>query len=339
MTALYPEMLEINSITNDGQLTGMSRSGHVFKAQLGGAFQEFGTLFSFGAGINDAGEVGGVGWHDLERTLPRTAFRYSEAAGYVELGTLRGGISGARAINRNGVTVGFSGGTEGVPVRAFRARPGLPMEDLGVLPGGFLGGESDAYAMNDLGGVVGIADGRFGYSPFLYTDAHGMIDLRDRITTGERLVFSMDVAEAINNAGQIVAGYNSPTGAYGTVRLTPVLREFGGPVAAPTVEPSELRPVNNRMVPISVDPHVTDEYDPEAACRIVRVVNSQAAPHAGPDRDVEITGALSVNLRASRSGPGDGRTYTIKLGCTDALGVTSRSDVIVTVGHDHGSND
>jgi hypothetical protein len=135
-------MLEINSITNDGQLTGMSRSGHVFKAQLGGAFQEFGTLFSFGAGINDAGEVGASAG-TMERTLPRTAFRYSEAAGYVELGTLRGGISGARAINRHGVTVGFSGGVE--VSRCARFAPGRP-PDGGPRrpPGGFLGGESDA---------------------------------------------------------------------------------------------------------------------------------------------------------------------------------------------------
>jgi hypothetical protein len=148
------------------------------------------------------------------------------------------------------------------------------MEDLGVLPAGSSAANPTRRDERPRR-VVGIADGRFGYSPFLYTDAHGMIDLRDRITTAERLAFSMDVAEAINNAGQIVAGYNSPTGAYGTVRLTPVLREFGGPVAAPTVEPSELRPVNNRMVPVTVDPHVTDECDPEAACRIVRVVNSR----------------------------------------------------------------
>jgi probable HAF family extracellular repeat protein len=184
------------------------------------------------------------------------------------------------------------------------------MEDLGALPGGFLGGSAAPYAINDRGAIVGQSDGRFGWSPFLYTDAHGMIDLRDRITTAEREAFSIDAATSINNAGQILTGYNSPTGAYGTVLLTPVWREFDGPIAAPTAEPSVLRRADNRMVSVSVDPHATDEYDSEPICRIVRVVNSQR-PRSGPDRDVEITSPMSVDLRASRRGPGDTRPYTI----------------------------
>jgi uncharacterized membrane protein len=339
LSGLYPEMLAINSINNQGQLTGSTRSGHAFRTLPDGALQEFGTYFSYGASLNDAGEVAGVGWHDLEMVLPQTAFRYSDATGYLDLGALPGGVSGARSINRGGVIVGWTGGTATVPARVFRAAPGRPVEDLGVLPGGFLGGNAAPYSINDSGAVVGQGDGRFGWSPFLYTDAHGMIDIRDRITTAERLVFSMDVATAINNAGQIVAGYSgSPAGNYGTVRLTPVLREFDGPVAAPIATPSVLRPANHRMVSVSIDPRVTDEYDPEPVCRIVRVVNSER-PGSGPDPDVEITQLLSANLRATRDGSGDGRRYTIKLECTDVVGVTSTTNVLVFVPHDDRPDD
>jgi len=337
LTSFYPEIFTINSINNAGQLTGYTKSGHAFKTQPGGALQEFGTYFSFGASLNEAGEIGGVGWHDEEMSQPRTAFRYSDSTGLVDLGTLSGGTSGALAINEGGVIVGWSGGTETIPGRAFRAKPGLPMEDLGSLPGG-AGWSLGASAINDRGAIVGQGDGRYGPSPFLFTDAQGMIDLRYRITMAEQMVFPMDWAMAINNSGQILAGYHRADEGYGTVRLTPLRREFDGPVAAPTAEPSVLRPVHNQMVSVSVDPHVTDEYDPEPVCRIVRVVNSQA-PHAGPDPDVEITYHMSVNLRASRRGPGNSRTYTIKVGCTDALGVTSRSEVVVVVPHGNGSND
>jgi hypothetical protein len=74
------------------------------------------------------------------------------------------------------------------------------------------------------------------------------------------------VAGGLHNTGQIVAGYSGlPAGSHGTVRLTPVLREFDGPVAAPIATPSVLRPANHRMVSVTIDPQVTDDYDPEQA--------------------------------------------------------------------------
>jgi probable HAF family extracellular repeat protein len=339
LKAAYPQIFLANAISNDGRLTGhtwqgSSWQGFAFRTQPDGTLQEISPYFGYGTGINDQGDVAGVGWHDPSLTAPQTAFRYSDATGYVDLGTLSGGRSGGRSINRDGVIVGWSGGIEDVPTHAFRAKPGRPMEDLGAVPYGFLGGVSDAYSINDAGDVVGLSDGRFGWIPFLYTDAGGMIDLRYRITTAERLKFSLEPATAINNAGQIVAGYFNSTGvAYGTVRLTPVEREFGGPVAAPTVEPAVLTPPDGRMVSVSIDPHVTDEYDPEPICRISQIVNSEG-PQSGSDPDVEITYFLSANLRATRLGSGSGRTYTLKLSCTDALGVTSTTDVVVIVPHD-----
>ena len=87
------------------------------------------------------------------------------------------------------------------------------------------------------------------------------------------------------------------------------------------------------MVIVRVDPRVTGEYDPEPICRITRVVNSEG-PAAGADPDVLIDYALSVQLRATRLGSGQGRTYTIVLGCHDRLGVSSTSTVVVTVPHD-----
>jgi probable HAF family extracellular repeat protein len=335
----YPDIEWVYAISNDGRLTGFTWGFHAFRTQPDGTFQELTTNYSFGAGINDSGDVTGVVWRDEGPAEPRHAFRYSDAGGFVDLGTVAGGWSGGRAINRSGVVVGFSGATETAPTRPFRAQPGLPIEDLGALPWGFLGAAAggDAYALNDRGDVVGIADGWMSWTPFLYTDATGMIDLKFRITMAEQALYPMEDASGINNAAQIMVHYGTFDGTsfgLGTARLTPYEREFAGPVARPTVDTAVLTPPDNRMVTVSVDPHVTDEYDPEPLCRISRVINSER-PATGPDPDVLIDYGLSVQLRAARLGSGSGRTYTIVLSCSDRLDVTSETTIVVAVPHDN----
>jgi len=49
----------------------------------------------------------------------------------------------------------------------------------------------------------------------------------------------------------------------------------------------------------------------------------------GPDW--QITGDLTVNLRAERSGQGSGRIYTITIECTDFSGNSSTKTVTVSV--------
>lgn len=337
LMARYPQILQINDISNDGRMTGFTWQWHAFRTQPDGTFQELTSNFSFGARINSSGQVAGVIWGDAAMTEPRHAFRYTESDGLVDLGTLHGGWSGATAINSSAVVAGWSGGgPENVPTRAFRLKPGEPMQDLGVLPWGFMGGAPAAYAINAAGDVVGATDGWLSWTPFLYTDADGMIDLRFHVTTADRLTVSIDSACGINSSGQIVASGAIGYG-YGTARLTPFEREFGGPVASPTVDNPVLSPPDNRMVMVSVDPHVTDEFDPEPVCRITHVVNSEG-PAEGPDPDVSIDYFLSVQLRATRLGSGPGRTYTLELSCSDKLGVTSVTDVVVTVPHDRGQS-
>jgi probable HAF family extracellular repeat protein len=62
--------------------------------------------------INDEGTIAGSLWPDQSLSVPEHAFRYSDAAGLEDLGTVSGGWSVARAQNRTGITVGWSGGTE-----------------------------------------------------------------------------------------------------------------------------------------------------------------------------------------------------------------------------------
>ncbi|WP_376696353.1 hypothetical protein [Wenzhouxiangella sp. EGI_FJ10305] len=70
-----------------------------------------------------------------------------------------------------------------------------------------------------------------------------------------------------------------------------------------------------------------DDNQPVPGCEIVEVGLNEG----DPDNDVEITGALALDLRASRSGSGEGRVYTIEVDCGGSTGSTT-----VMVPHDQG---
>ena len=93
------------------------------------------------------------------------------------------------------------------------------------------------------------------------------------------------------------------------------------------------------MVSVTVAVTATDDSDPNPVCRIKSVssnepVNSQGDGDTAPDWS--ITGALTVDLRAERSGTGSGRVYTITVECTDACGNVSTARVDVTVAKSQG---
>ena len=107
--------------------------------------------------------------------------------------------------------------------------------------------------------------------------------------------------------------------------------------ATPT--PSELWAPNHKMVPVTVAVDVSDVCDAAPTCRIVAVASNEPANGSGDGNtapDWEITGALTVDLRTERAGPGSGRVYTITVQCSDASGNAATTDVLVSVPHDKG---
>ncbi|HET7340796.1 MAG TPA: DUF6351 family protein [Methylomirabilota bacterium] len=98
-----------------------------------------------------------------------------------------------------------------------------------------------------------------------------------------------------------------------------------------TASPSSLWPPNHKLVAVSVAPAVTDACG-ATSCRIVSIgVNESAVPS-----DWQITGPLTANLRAERSGSGGDRTYTLAVQCLDGSGNSAQRSVAVTVPHDQG---
>jgi hypothetical protein len=87
------------------------------------------------------------------------------------------------------------------------------------------------------------------------------------------------------------------------------------------------------MAPVVVSVTVAD-CDVRTTCRIESVASNEPVDGLGDgdtSPDWEITGDLTLNLRAERSGQGDGRVYTITVACVDSSGNRSTSMVLVSV--------
>jgi M6 family metalloprotease-like protein len=100
--------------------------------------------------------------------------------------------------------------------------------------------------------------------------------------------------------------------------------------------PNKLWPVNHKMVPVRVAISASDNCS-GAVCSITSVASNEPENGLGDGDmapDWEITGGLKVNLRAERSGTGNGRIYTLTTTCTDGCGNSSTGIVHVTVPHD-----
>jgi hypothetical protein len=98
--------------------------------------------------------------------------------------------------------------------------------------------------------------------------------------------------------------------------------------------PSVISKTNHEMVPVEVSLSATDGCAGAVTCHIVSVAsNEPIAGTGGGDLspDWEITGALTVRLRAERSPKGSGRIYTITVLCTDAAGNSTTRTTSVTV--------
>jgi len=75
---------------------------------------------------------------------------------------------------------------------------------------------------------------------------------------------------------------------------------------------------------------VNDNSDPAPVCLITDVVSNEAAAETA----WQITGLLTLDLRAQRFGMGTGRIYTITVTCTNSSQLSSSANATVSVPHD-----
>jgi len=113
-----------------------------------------------------------------------------------------------------------------------------------------------------------------------------------------------------------------------------VINSVAPAIGAATAVPSRISPPNHQMVPVSIDAIVSPACGTTATCRITSVTSSEPANATGDGHtgtDWIITGPMTLQLRAERSGSGAGRVYTITVECTDSDGNASSRSVTVTV--------
>jgi probable HAF family extracellular repeat protein len=212
------------AINDAGVVTGVGYGSNTFRWYPTRLFDDLGDRQSrtMARAINASGQLTGFRVRFVDGAT--TAFRYTDAMGFMDLGSL-GSDSQGTAINTAGVVVGSSTVQPGVS-HAFRARPGETMQDLGTLGGTYSG----ANGINDDGTVVGSATlANVQGHAFVYSDADGMIDLNDRVVSGTP---RLDIAYGINRSGQIVVTYTRPGGQTRTFRLTPTTSEVTPPTIA-----------------------------------------------------------------------------------------------------------
>ena len=98
--------------------------------------------------------------------------------------------------------------------------------------------------------------------------------------------------------------------------------------------PNVLWPPRHNMMPVEISVSVDDDIDPTPTVRIASIASNE--PERAPDTgnfapDWQITGDLTTQLRAERSGLGPGRTYTITVEAIDFSGNRSTTNVTVQV--------
>lgn len=109
------------------------------------------------------------------------------------------------------------------------------------------------------------------------------------------------------------------------------------PQVAVKVNPSELRPPNNKLVGISATLAVNDDYDPAPQVKLESITANEALLSS------DISGAnfgeddRQFGVKAKRDGGSKtGRIYTITYSATDASGNRATASATVTVPHDQG---
>ena len=132
-----------------------------------------------------------------------------------------------------------------------------------------------------------------------------------------------------------------PRGATAQASATVTVVDSTGPdVTGVSASPNSLWPANHQMVPVTISYSTSDNCSGGATC--VLTVSSNEPINGLGDGDSAPDWAVvddhHVNLRAERSGAGNGRVYTITITCTDGAGNQTVRTTTVNVPKSQGKS-
>jgi hypothetical protein len=135
-------------------------------------------------------------------------------------------------------------------------------------------------------------------------------------------------------------GINQPVSSDITIKV----EDTTAPTLAPLPNTTILWPPNHKMVNIVINANAKDESG--LPVRLSAVVSSNEPQDGLGDGDTapdwtdpvidQANGIITLQLRAERSGSGNGREYTIAITATDNTGNSSTAAVVIIVPHDKG---
>jgi hypothetical protein len=162
------------------------------------------------------------------------------------------------------------------------------------------------------------------------TDAVGVTSFTSSAASGSTFPIGTTTVTVIASD----AAGNTSSGSF-----TVTVRDTTAPVISSlTASSTSLWPPNHKMVPITLSASASDAVG-VSSLKIVSATSNEPDNGLGDGDtagDIEITGALTLNLRAERSGTGDGRVYTIKVEAKDAAGNATTKTVTVSVPKSQG---
>lgn len=109
-----------------------------------------------------------------------------------------------------------------------------------------------------------------------------------------------------------------------------------GPALSVSVTPNVLWPANKKMIAISANITVSDDFDPAPSVTLVSITSNETLAAGDIQGATFNSDDRSFLLKADRQGNGSGRVYTITYRAIDASGNSTIRTATVSVPHDQG---
>ena len=141
-----------------------------------------------------------------------------------------------------------------------------------------------------------------------------------------------------------------PGGLSSSATTQVTIQDTTAPTLSVSLSPNSLQPPNHKLIPITATVDASDSCSANTAVRLVSITSNEADNGLGDGdqpNDIQAIGGgpvpfgtdvRSFQLRAERSGMGNGRIYTVTYSAIDTSGNTTSASAVVVVGADPTSD-